>query len=299
MADLSQDDIDKMLSGDFGDAPTEDASQPPVDLGQSAIDDILAQAGGRDSPAADMGSGGDISQDQIDAMLNQMGGGPVDQSQIDAMLGGGFGGQIDQNDIDNLLNQAAEMAGGPTSDGLFDHSSMVKNLQTGPDLFSGGTDSMDDMQSLLSEIQNDPNLGNAKDEVNIEELLNEIHPDTALSSGGGFNPNEFNDIVGGGDPAMGMAPLDEAGVNIDFLLDMKLSVTFEVGRAKMQISDLLSLGQGSVIELHRLVGEDLDLFVSNKLIAKGEVVVINEKFGVRILDIVTPQDRLKHMAGIS
>ena len=60
----------------------------------------------------------------------------------------------------------------------------------------------------------------------------------------------------------------------------------------------MSLGQGSVIELHRLVGEDLDLFVSGKLIAKGEVVVVNEKFGVRILDIVSPKDRIQLMSGM-
>ena len=79
---------------------------------------------------------------------------------------------------------------------------------------------------------------------------------------------------------------------------MPLNLTFEVGRAKMMIGDLLSLGQGSVIELHRLVGEDLDLFVSGRLIAKGEVVVINEKFGVRILEIIPPSERIKIMGGM-
>jgi len=86
-------------------------------------------------------------------------------------------------------------------------------------------------------------------------------------------------------------------VNLDFLLDVKLDVTFEVGRSKMLISDLLTLGQGSVVELHRLVGEDLDLLVNGKLIAKGEVVVVNEKFGCKISEIVSPEERIKHMGG--
>lgn len=84
-------------------------------------------------------------------------------------------------------------------------------------------------------------------------------------------------------------------VDIDFLMDIKLNVSFEVGRAKMYISDLLSLGQGSVIELHRLVGEELELFVNGHLMATGEVVVINEKFGARISEILNPEDRIKRL----
>jgi flagellar motor switch protein FliN/FliY len=75
-------------------------------------------------------------------------------------------------------------------------------------------------------------------------------------------------------------------------------MTFEVGRAKMSINDLLSLGQGSVLELHRLVGENLDMFVSGKLIAQGEVVVSNEKFGARITQIIPPEERIKKMGGM-
>ena len=85
-------------------------------------------------------------------------------------------------------------------------------------------------------------------------------------------------------------------VNLDFLLDVKLDVTFEVGRSKMVISDLLTLGQGSVVELHRLVGEELDFMVNGKLMAKGEVVVVNEKFGCRITEIISPEQRVKHLA---
>ncbi len=79
---------------------------------------------------------------------------------------------------------------------------------------------------------------------------------------------------------------------------MPLTVTFEVGRAKMNISDLLSLGQGSVLELHRLVGEDLDMFVNGKLVARGEVVVINEKFGARLTEVIPPAERVKRLGGM-
>ena len=88
------------------------------------------------------------------------------------------------------------------------------------------------------------------------------------------------------------------GMDVEFLMEMSLTLTFEVGRAKLQIGDLLTLGQGSVLELHRLVGEDLDLFVNGKLIARGEVVVVNEKFGTRLTEVISPEERIKRMGGV-
>ena len=84
--------------------------------------------------------------------------------------------------------------------------------------------------------------------------------------------------------------------NLDLILDIPLSVTVELGRSKMLINDLLQLGQGSVIELTKLVGDPLEVMVNDKLVARGEVVVVNEKFGVRLTDIVTPMERVKSLA---
>lgn len=81
--------------------------------------------------------------------------------------------------------------------------------------------------------------------------------------------------------------------NIDLILDIPLQVSVELGRTKMLINDLLQLGQGSVIELSKLVGEPLEIFVNEKLVAKGDVVVVNEKFGVRLTDIVSPIERIE------
>jgi len=87
---------------------------------------------------------------------------------------------------------------------------------------------------------------------------------------------------------------DSQQLDLDFLMEIKLDLTFEVGRTKMFISDLLSLGQGSVIELHRLVGEELEMFVNGQLLATGEVVVVNEKFGARITKIISPEERVNY-----
>ncbi len=83
--------------------------------------------------------------------------------------------------------------------------------------------------------------------------------------------------------------------DIDFLLDIPLVVSVEIGRTRMLIKDLLQLGQGSVIEFDKLVGEPMEVLVNEKLIARGEVVVVNEKFGVRLTDISSPAERLKHL----
>ena len=84
--------------------------------------------------------------------------------------------------------------------------------------------------------------------------------------------------------------------NLDLILDIPLSVTVELGRSKMLINDLLQLGQGSVVELTKLVGDPLEVLVNDKLVARGEVVVVNEKYGVRLTDIVTPMERVKSLA---
>ena len=84
--------------------------------------------------------------------------------------------------------------------------------------------------------------------------------------------------------------------NLDLILDIPLTVTVELGRSKMLINDLLQLGQGSVIELTKLAGEPLEVLVNQKLVARGEVVVVNEKFGVRLTDIVSPMERVQSLA---
>jgi len=83
--------------------------------------------------------------------------------------------------------------------------------------------------------------------------------------------------------------------NINFLLDVPLDVAVELGRTKIAVKDMLQLGPGSVIELDKLIGEPVDLLVNERLIAKGEVVVFDENFGVRITDIINTEDRLKSL----
>ncbi len=97
-----------------------------------------------------------------------------------------------------------------------------------------------------------------------------------------------------GNPAGGEqgAPFKE---DLDFILDIPLQITVELGRTSMLINDLLKLGQGSVIELHKATGETLEIMANQKLIARGEVVSVNDHYGIRLTEIVSPMERIKKL----
>jgi flagellar motor switch protein FliN/FliY len=103
-------------------------------------------------------------------------------------------------------------------------------------------------------------------------------------------------------PDPGAAPAADAAppgggapANMEFILDIPLEVTVELGLTKLLIHELLKLGQGSVIELSKLAGETLEVLANQKLIARGEAVVINEKFGVRLTEVVSPMERVERL----
>jgi len=86
-----------------------------------------------------------------------------------------------------------------------------------------------------------------------------------------------------------------SAANLDSLLDIPLEVTVELGRSEILINELLSLGQGSVVELSKSAGQTLDLFANKKLIARGEVVVVKDKYSLRITEIVSPMERIENL----
>ncbi|MCS3836297.1 flagellar motor switch protein FliN/FliY [Pseudomonas arsenicoxydans] len=90
-------------------------------------------------------------------------------------------------------------------------------------------------------------------------------------------------------------PVTLDGPNLDVILDIPVSISMEVGSTDINIRNLLQLNQGSVIELDRLAGEPLDVLVNGTLIAHGEVVVVNEKFGIRLTDVISPSERIKKL----
>lgn len=100
---------------------------------------------------------------------------------------------------------------------------------------------------------------------------------------------------GGGGSSAGGGGAGPKDKNLQLILDIPLRVTVELGRTKMPVSELLNLTQGSVIELAKLAGEPMEVYVNEKLIARGEAVVVNEKFGVRLTDIISPTERIEQL----
>ncbi|TVO76299.1 flagellar motor switch protein FliN [Sedimenticola selenatireducens] len=107
--------------------------------------------------------------------------------------------------------------------------------------------------------------------------------------------------IGGAESAQFQELTSESGksgsgeVQLDAILDVPVTISMEIGRTQISIRNLLQLNQGSVVELDRLAGEPMDVLVNGTLIAKGEVVVVNEKFGIRLTDIISPADRVRRL----
>lgn len=130
------------------------------------------------------------------------------------------------------------------------------------------------------------------DDNNVEEMRPEdVNPAAAGNDEEAQRAaiEQLADQVQTGDDALNKLKVQ----NLDFILDIPLQVSVELGRAKVVIKDLLQLGQGSVLELDKLAGEPLEVLVNGKLVARGEVVVVNEKFGIRLTDIISPLERIE------
>lgn len=127
----------------------------------------------------------------------------------------------------------------------------------------------DDWAAAMAEqgdSEGDQGGGNDADTVGMEQFSDGAHPDD-----------------------------DESPVNFDVIMDVPVNISMEIGRTAINIRNLLQLNQGSIVELDRLAGEPLDVLVNGTLIARGEVVVINEKFGIRLTDVISPAERLRKL----
>ncbi|MBF0287409.1 MAG: flagellar motor switch protein FliN [SAR324 cluster bacterium] len=124
----------------------------------------------------------------------------------------------------------------------------------------------------------------------VEEELKQ-NKQQILDAAGGDEPQEVDLSALASTADISESPETDGAMDINFLLDVQLQISVEVGRCKMLIMDLLKLDAGHVVELQSLLGQPLDIRVNEKLVARGEIVVINDKFGVRITEIISPDDR--------
>lgn len=198
----------------------------------------------------------------------------------DSALTSRFGGNFSNSPVEtsvledastvNIAGSLAIVNGTVSIDGEFENAPYVFSME---------------LPLLQALIGNSKSAGNnPSSSGNGNSNSQEFEPSNQL----GIQHAEFNSLM----PA---ADIQGTG-NIGLLMDVTMNMTVELGRATMTIRDILGLGEGSIIELQKLAGEPVDLLVNGKLIAKGEVVVIDENFGVRVTDIINPMDRLRNKA---
>jgi len=155
------------------------------------------------------------------------------------------------------------------------------------------TDAGDDWGAAMNE-QADSDVGTQADKATAEEAAaTAVTADATATAAAVENDYEraaFKDL---NDNSNQLTPTIET--NLDVILDIPVTLSMEIGRTELPINSLLQLNQGSVVELDRLAGEPMDVLINGTLIAHGEVVVINEKFGIRLTDVISPAERVKKL----
>ncbi|ABJ76190.1 flagellar motor switch protein FliN [Leptospira borgpetersenii] len=227
-----------------------------------------------------------------------------------SMMGGFESGELDEAQIQTLRDSLTPVMGAlisqistKTGGGVNGSPSETRNVTSPAALVLPDGETMVRVFFNLT-IENIPSfrvqfllsLSTASDLLNLYRRSGSVGGDMSnMGMGGmgmGASPGSMS-VKSVAFPNLGTASGASNTPNLNLLMDVQMSVTVELGRTKMYIKDILGLGEGSIIELDKLAGEPVDLLVNGKLIAKGEVVVIDENFGVRVTDIVSPIDRIK------
>jgi flagellar motor switch protein FliN/FliY len=138
--------------------------------------------------------------------------------------------------------------------------------------------------------ENNDAIASAAQQGNSESSADKAQPGNGKGQGDkAYERAEFQDLA----PEPGS--LSSVEPNLDVILDIPVTLSMEVGRTEVPIQDLLQLNRGSVVELDRIAGEPMDVMINGTLIAHGEVVVVNEKFGIRLTDVISPAERVKKL----
>ena len=188
--------------------------------------------------------------------------------------------------------EEAEDSGDDAAVGVVDDSDAGEEAEPDQDKVVNDSDAGKEAEPDQDKVVNDSDASEDDAEAAMLAMLEDLPKEE-----GGAAPEDINfntAAVSNAEFQQLSQPAGEGpGQNIDMLLDVNLPVSIELGRTKMSIADILALGPGSVVELAKLAGEPVDLMVNYKVVARGEVVVVDENFGVRVTQLITPQERLK------
>ncbi len=197
---------------------------------------------------------------------------------------------LSQEELDKLLQEGADNDDkeGQESQGDGPEKAKSEEAATAQGQETGGAEDDLDWEAAFKEAAQGGDAAAAKQlQEGTAVPTPEPEPEPAIDAA----EPQFSDFSGEGPSASEGASKPD----LDFILDIPLQVSVELGRAKLQIRDLLQLGRGSVVELNKMAGEPAEIYVNNKLMAKGEIVVVNEKFGVRLTEIISPADRVRSL----
>ncbi|AEH44066.1 flagellar motor switch protein FliN [Thermodesulfatator indicus DSM 15286] len=187
--------------------------------------------------------------------------------------------ELRQDDIDALLNQEEpkEEPKEETPQAETQAEDKAGQEATQPDLGDAEADLLAQWEEALQEAKE---TGSTSSEAEDTQKSAKEQPEASQP--------DFEEFKPGGNET-------EGHPNLEFILDIPLEISVEIGRTKMIINDLLKLSQGSIIELNKLAGEPAEIYVNKRLMARGEVVVVNDRFAVRLTEIISPQERVRQL----
>ncbi len=185
--------------------------------------------------------------------------------------------ELRQDDIDALLNQQEGEAG--QEEAKEEEKTETQGAQEAESLGDAEADLLAQWEEALKEAKEAEAAQKAEDEPSKKK---------EEKSAPQAETPRFEEFTAKGGSA-------EGHPSLDFILDIPLEISVEIGRSKMIINDLLKLSQGSIIELNKLAGEPAEIYVNQRLMARGEVVVVNDRFAVRLTEIISPQERIRQL----
>lgn len=200
----------------------------------------------------------------------------------------------DEKDLNQSENQPDQQPSDQPSDGQAQEESSPANVTPAEDEIPDGFVSADDGPQA-SRVVNEGDASEEDAEEEMLKMLNDLPQDDTSVSAEDIDFGTSDEVSKAEFQSLQQPSGAHDPQNIDLLMDVDLPVSIELGRTRMSISDILSLGPGSVVELNKLAGEPVDLLVNNKQVARGEVVVVDENFGLRITQLMTPEERLKSL----
>ncbi len=219
-----------------------------------------------------------LTQEELDKLLQEEGGGAeAAQGEAAAEAADSDSADVQQGETGSAVNQEE-------LDKLLDGADSEESDSPSTEVSSEGGDDIDWSDAFKEAAEGGDSAAQKAVSQGLSEEAQADPPSQEPAPAA-----QFDELTASGEAEPSTKP------ELNFLLEIPLEIQVELGRCTMKIKELLQLGQGSIVELNKMAGEPADIYVNRKLMAKGEVVVVNEKFGIKLTEIISPQERVKSL----